>query len=287
MTEYGGVVGGYVSAWLWPSAQQATTASDVLRQVLSCKWSFTTALVLVCVGTVLQDVAGELLMCCLPLWGLVWAHYSFCLVFRKTFSASDAFVVALSGVVAEVSVACCGGVASELRELLGPTTTSTLLWALVCTCGCSLAAPRAVKCLPVIGALRLAAVVVAVQVLPVWGRAVVGHLCGMVGLLAARFTEARLWGSRVSSVVSPDGRLLVMRRRRAGSSPALQGGLPKGRRTSLPVLGQQRHYYGQGYQVKKAPIFNPRAFGIARTDRTPMLQGHFPSSGWDVIVVHL
>lgn len=237
--------GSYVSVWLRPPEQQAASKSAAGR--VPARWALPATVGVVGLLTLLPGLVSCLLSACLPLWAMLSAHYWFCLVTRRTFKASDGFVVALAGIVGDLSA---GGFAAGLPNPVGPLT-STVVWAVVCLCACSVAAPRAVHVLPSLAGLRLVSLVAFAGLLrPAWVRATVGHLCGVVGLLAARFTESEVRGSHVSALVSPDGRLLAVRRRRTGSSPALHG-LVKGRRTSLPVLGGQRQYYGPGYQVRQ------------------------------------
>ncbi|CAN7938243.1 unnamed protein product, partial [Ixodes hexagonus] len=233
--------GGYVSVWLRPPEQQQA-ASKLASARVRTRWAVPATAGVVGLLTLLPSLATCLLSACLPLWTVLSAHYWFCLLTRRTFRASDGFVVALAGVVSDLSAG------ATLPYPVGPLT-STVVWAVVCLCACSVAAPRALHVLPSLAGLRLLSLVAFGELVrPAWVRAVVGHLCGVVGLLAARFTESEVRGSHVSALVSPDGRLLAVRRRRTGSSPALHG-LVKGRRTSLPVLGGQRTYYGPWYQV--------------------------------------
>ncbi|XP_064490056.1 cGMP-inhibited 3',5'-cyclic phosphodiesterase 3A-like isoform X3 [Ornithodoros turicata] len=235
-------IGGYVSVWLRPPDQQPT-------QVFG-KWFLTAALSFISIGTLLPDIVRFVLGACVPLWAIVSAHYWFCIVSRTSFRASDGFVVAFAGIVADVSTA---GFERGVPNVLG-SLAATVVWAVVCVCACSVAAPRAVYVLPSIGSLRLVALSAFGEfVRPAWLCAALGHLCGLVGLLAAKFTEAEVRGSRVSSLVSPDGRLLVVRRRRTGSTPGIHcvtaGG--RGRRTSLPVLGQRQQH---GYQGSSSTV---------------------------------
>ncbi|XP_049512439.1 cGMP-inhibited 3',5'-cyclic phosphodiesterase A isoform X2 [Dermacentor silvarum] len=236
---------GYVSVWLRPPEQQAATGPAArAARAAGGKWALTATLGTVALASLLPEVARCLVSSCVPLWAILCAHYWFCLCTRGTFKASDGFVVALSGIVGDLSA---GGVAGRLPSPAG-LVASTAVWAAVCLSACAVAAPRALGVLPSLAALRLVALVTLVGGWPCWVRATVGHLCGLCGLLAARFTEAQLRAGHVSSLVSPDGRLLAVRRRRTGSSPGLHGLAPKGRRTSLPVLGQRQQYYGPGYQ---------------------------------------
>lgn len=245
-TDHG--VGGYVSIWLRPPEQQATPGTAPGRAYYGgCggKWALTVTLGTIAVASLLPDAARCVVASFIPLWAVLCAHYWFCLATRGSFRASDGFVVALSGIVGDLSA---GGVAGRLPSPAG-LLASTAVWAVVALSACAVAAPRALGALPSLAALRLVALVSLVGGWPYWVRATMGHLCGLCGLLAARFTEAQLRAGHVSSLVSPDGRLLAVRRRRTGSSPGLHG-LAKGRRTSLPVLGQ-RQYYGPGYQVRR------------------------------------
>lgn len=238
---------GYVSVWLRPPEQQAASGPAArAARAAGGKWALTATLGTVALASLLPEVARYLVSSCVPLWAVLCAHYWFCLATRGTFKASDGFVVALSGIVGDLSA---GGVAGRLPSPAG-LVASTAVWAAVCLSACAVAAPRALGVLPSLAALRLVALVSFVGSWPCWVRATIGHLCGLFGLLAARFTEAQLRAGHVSSLVSPDGRLLAVRRRRTGSSPGLHGITPKGRRTSLPVLGQRQQYYGPGYQVR-------------------------------------
>lgn len=246
-------VGGYVSIWLRPPEQQAgpgTAAGRAYGYYGGCggKWALTAILGTIAVASLLPDAARCVVASFVPLWAVLCAHYWFCLATRGSFKASDGFVVALSGIVSDLSA---GGVAGRLPSPAG-LLASTAVWAVVSLSACAVAAPRAMSALPSLAALRLVALVSLVGGWPCWVRATVGHLCGLCGLLAARFTEAQLRAGHVSSLVSPDGRLLAVRRRRTGSSPGLHG-LAKGRRTSLPVLGQRQHY-GPGYQGSSSTV---------------------------------
>lgn len=242
---------GYVSVWLRPPEQQAASGPAArAAQAAGGKWALTATLGTVALASLLPEAARYLVSSCVPLWAVLCAHYWFCLATRGTFKASDGFVVALSGIVGDLSA---GGVAGRLPSPAG-LVASTAVWAAVCLSACAVAAPRALGVLPSLAALRLVALVSLVGGWPCWVRATVGHLCGLCGLLAARFTEAQLRAGHVSSLVSPDGRLLAVRRRRTGSSPGLHGLAGKGRRTSLPVLGQRQQYYGPGYQGSSSTV---------------------------------
>lgn len=242
---------GYVSVWLRPPEQQAASGPAArAARAAGGKWALTATLGTVALASLLPEVARYLVSSCVPLWAVLCAHYWFCLATRGTFKASDGFVVALSGIVGDLSA---GGVAGRLPSPAG-LVASTAVWAAVCLSACAVAAPRALGVLPSLAALRLVALVSFVGSWPCWVRATIGHLCGLFGLLAARFTEAQLRAGHVSSLVSPDGRLLAVRRRRTGSSPGLHGITPKGRRTSLPVLGQRQQYYGPGYQGSSSTV---------------------------------
>lgn len=240
--------GAYVSVWLRPPEQQAASGPAAARARAS-KWALTATLGTVALATLAPDVARCLLSGCLPLWAVLCAHYWFCLTTRGTFKASDGFVVALAGIVGDISA---GGVAGTWSSVAAGLA-STVVWAAVCLSACAVAAPRALTALPCLAVLRLVALV-ALGGSPHWLRATVGHLCGLCGLLAARFTESQLRAEHVSSLVSADGRLLAVRRRRTGSSPGLHGLAAKGRRTSMPALGQQRQYYGPGYQGSSSTV---------------------------------
>ncbi|KAL1421616.1 hypothetical protein MTO96_004006 [Rhipicephalus appendiculatus] len=242
---------GYVSVWLRPPEQQAASGPAArAARAAGGKWALTATLGTVALASLLPEAARYLVCSCIPLWAVLCAHYWFCLATRGTFKASDGFVVALSGIVGDLSA---GGVAGRLPSPAG-LVASTAVWAAVCLSACAVAAPRALGVLPSLAALRLVALVSLVGGWPCWVRATIGHLCGLCGLLAARFTEAQLRAGHVSSLVSPDGRLLAVRRRRTGSSPGLHGITTKGRRTSLPVLGQRQQYYGPGYQGSSSTV---------------------------------
>ncbi|XP_076304454.1 cGMP-inhibited 3',5'-cyclic phosphodiesterase 3A-like isoform X2 [Tachypleus tridentatus] len=71
----------------------------------------------------------------------------------------------------------------------------------------------------------------------------VAHVCGLCGVLLSKHTETTLCPP-VDTIMTQDGRILAVRRRRTSSSAGLHiFGYGKPRRTSLPALS--KHCYGQ------------------------------------------
>ncbi|XP_022238555.1 cGMP-inhibited 3',5'-cyclic phosphodiesterase A-like [Limulus polyphemus] len=197
------------------------------------------------------------------LFSVLCAHYLFALYSRKKINTTSFYFLFCAGILGEIAGQCICRDESETTTDYGELDI-TSKYAKNRDKGLSLAAvgQLLVYLASLAGATALAnvpgrlgtgivsffalvrlVVLLCLPELPARVSPFVAHVCGLCGVLLAKHTETML-RPPIDTIITQDGKILAVRRRRTSSSAGLHVfGYGKPRRTSLPALS--RHCYGQ------------------------------------------
>lgn len=202
---------------------------------------FTGAVLFLCGERVVAAWARALTDFVLPLVAVTGAHFWHVVALRKCLTAGCVHLSFCAGIIGEV-LGCF--------VLDGHYFGSTALHAIVVTLGLIITTslrPRA--------ALRTGILFTCCRLLlhqylwflPTWIKIALNYAAGLSGVLSAKYAETLL-APRISSLVTTDGKLVAVRRRRTSTSSSGLHFLHKARRTSLPTLGSHRSHQASAAQ---------------------------------------
>ncbi|XP_076348814.1 cGMP-inhibited 3',5'-cyclic phosphodiesterase 3A-like isoform X2 [Tachypleus tridentatus] len=193
-----------------------------------------------------------------PIFSLVCAHYLLALYKRKQINATSFYFLFCASFLGEIVGQCiCQDydslidsetpvTGSDSAKGLSLTAVSLLLIHVTSVAGAAslagLSGRLRVKVILFFAFVRLL-FLSCLSELPAYVSPFLSNVCGLFGVLLAKHTETMLHPP-ITTVITQDGRILAVRRRRTSSYAGLHVvGHGKLRRTSLPALS--RYHYGQ------------------------------------------